>query len=1052
MVMLEGEPDRHRMNETFSRLIDRHESLRTSFQVTKGQPIQKIQAWGTCSVSLQEISELSRFIRPFDLSLAPLLRVGLARLEDGRYLLMLDMHHIVTDGTSMDILVGEFLDIYGEEQKQDHNHIHIEYKDFCEWQKRLFDTPYLKSREEFWLEEFCDEIPILELPLDFPRPAVRDFGGRSLRFDLDRKGTEALKVLAQEQSATLYMVLLAVINVLMAKLSGQEDIVIGTPVAGRRHVDLEKIIGMFVNTLALRNYPAAGKPFKVFLAEVKEKTLRAFENQDYPFENLVDKAAVHRDTGRSPLFDVMFTFQESEMDAFRLPAEGIETNGLRIKPFVYEKKTAKFDLNTAVVLNEDKLFFVFDYGAKLFKEETIERFIRYFKSIISAILRNPDIQLYAIDILSEQEKQQLLVEFNDTETAFPGNKNLHQLFEEQAEKTPDHVGLVGDVGHVRPVRQANITYRQLNEQSDRLAGLLIEKGILADNIVGIMMERCIELIIGILGILKAGGAYLPLDPELPQERIQYMLRDSNSKILLEMEECKKKIIVNCQLLIINCKLKSFPQAPLHHSSFINHHSNLAYIIYTSGSTGKPKGVLLEQRSAVNYIWWAAKSYVKGERLNFPLYTSISFDLTVTSIFTPLITGNAMVIYGENASDKDLLIERIIMEDRAGVVKLTPSHLKMLRGKTINRAAMNLKRFIVGGENLDQKLALEIHELFNGKVEIYNEYGPTEAAVGCMIYKFDAEKNNGVSVPIGLPGGNVQVYLLDKNWGPVPSGVAGELYISGAGIARGYLNRPELTAEKFIKNRSYKTYFLYKTGDLARRLSCGNIEFLGRIDNQIKIRGFRVELGEIENRLAEHPEIKETVVLPARSGNGSDANYLCAYIVPAEKGNGGIQVSSLREYLSTSLPHYMIPSHFVALDRIPLTTSGKVDRRLLENYKKSRFSSQSAYAAPRTTMEKIIAETWQDVLKLEKIGVHDNFFDLGGNSFDIININNKLKEKLNREFPVVKAFTYPTIRSLAEYLDNEASDRITENTEIVMTEKMDKGKNRLKERSRRGKTI
>ncbi len=369
--------------------------------------------------------------------------------------------------------------------------------------------------------------------------------------------------------------------------------------------------------------------------------------------------------------------------------------------------------------------------------------------------------------------------------------------------------------------------------------------------------------------------------------------------------------------------------------------------------------------------------------------------------------------------------------------------------------MNLKRFIVGGENLDRQLALEIHELFNGKVEIYNEYGPTEAAVGCMIYKFDPEKNNGISVPIGLPGGNVQVYILDKNRGPVPSGVAGELYISGAGIARGYLNRPELTAEKFIKNRSYrsnKTYILYKTGDLARRLSCGNIEFLGRIDNQIKIRGFRVELGEIENRLAEHPEIKETVVLPARSGNGSDANYLCAYIVPAEKGNGGIQVSSLREYLSTILPHYMIPSHFVALDRIPLTSSGKVDRRLLENYKKSRFSSQSAYAAPRTTMEKIIAETWQDVLKLEKIGVHDNFFDLGGNSFDIININNKLKEKLNREFPVVKAFTYPTIRSLAEYLDNEASDRITETTEIVMTEKMDKGKNRLKERSRRGKTI
>jgi tyrocidine synthetase-3 len=505
-----------------------------------------------------------------------------------------------------------------------------------------------------------------------------------------------------------------------------------------------------------------------------------------------------------------------------------------------------------------------------------------------------------------------------------------------------------------------------------------------------MMERSSDMIAVILGILKAGGAYLPIEPDLPEERKNYMLADSSAKILLT----------------------NLPGAPLHHSSFIetpNHPGNLAYLIYTSGSTGRPKGVMMEHRSVVNYITWAANMYVKGESVDFPLYTSISFDLTVTSLFTPLITGNAVVIYNED--DIGELIERIVRENRVGVVKLTPSHLKVLAQEE-NIAGSTIKRLIVGGEALETQLALDIHETFNGHIQIYNEYGPTEAAVGCMVYPFDPTKDKRKSVPIGLPVANTRIYILDNWQKPVPVGVVGEMYIAGIGLARGYLNNPELTAEKFIENPYKAGERLYKSGDLARLSADGEMEYLGRIDHQVKIRGFRVEVGEIESRLMCHDSVKEAVVVAASDRSGD--KYLCAYFVPHSPHSPHSTI--LREYLAKTLPQYMIPSYFVPLEKIPLTSNGKINRKALPG-PEVKAGEPGTYTAPGNRVEATLVKVWADVLGTDSrhIGINDNFFDLGGHSLKATVLAAKIHKALNIKVPLVEIFKSPTVRGLSSFI-------------------------------------
>ncbi|HLP61076.1 MAG TPA: amino acid adenylation domain-containing protein, partial [Candidatus Deferrimicrobium sp.] len=921
-----------KIEAAFTALINRHESLRTSFHMIAETPVQVVH--DKVEFEIEQLSKvfgptffqkggppeaiLKSFIRPFDLAKAPLLRVGLVTNSDGSYLLLVDMHHIISDGVSHEILVKDYQSLYKKEAMAP---LRLQYKDFAGWQNSEKEKAGHKRQEEFWLKQFEGEIPVLELPTDYPRPVQQSFAGNAVPFEISAEETRALNAVALSENATLFMVLAAVLNILLAKLSGQEEIIVGTPIAGRRHADLEKIIGMFVNTLALRNYPVGGQTFREFLGDVKKRLLMVFENQGYPFEELVDKLSLKRDLGRNPLFDIMIVSQD--MSTYTAGQDDEPGLAAHISPAGYQNinQTVRFDLTLSVMERPGGLFFLFQYCTQLFKKETIIRYIMYFKKIIMSIVKEPDIKISAVEIISEEEKKCLLVDFNKTEAVYPADKTIPQLFEEQASRTPDAIALVGaDEGEEKKRRReeeknVHLSYLELNEQAGHLAGLLIQKGVQPDTIVAIMMERSIDMVTGIYGILKAGGAYLPIDRGYPPERIEYMLKDSGVRWLVTGNDKEVEKVGGWEGEKIFLESIIYDSNHLfHHSSFIIHHSNhLAYLIYTSGSTGKPKGVMIEQRSVLNFISWAAKFYVRGERVNFPLNTSISFDLTVTSLFMPLLTGNTMVIYGEREeADKGLLIERIIEEDRVGVLKLTPSHFKIIRGKEYGNGVMNLKRLVVAGENLDRQLALDIHEIFKGKVELYNEYGPTETTVGCMIYRFDPGKDNsGFSVPIGLPGDNARAYILDKYWGPVPVNVTGELYIGGAGVARGYLNRPELTAEKFI-NKSFwgsRDLFskrslaaggiLYRTGDLCRWLANGNIEFLGRCDEQVKIRGFRIELGEIEIQLTGHPRVKQAVVVPYQNKEGD--KILCAYVVLNNADSHETIMNELRAYLLKTLP-------------------------------------------------------------------------------------------------------------------------------------------------------
>jgi amino acid adenylation domain-containing protein len=950
---------------------------------------------------------IHHFIRAFDLSKAPLLRVGLVKIAEARYIFLVDIHHIISDGTSIQVLVQDFLALYAGKELPE---IKLQYKDYAEWQNRERGSKMIQEQSEYWKKEFEGEIPVLELPLDYARPAVQGFEGNTIDFEFSNETTGALKSLALETGSTLYIVLLSLYNILLSRLSNQEDIVIGSPVAARRHADLEKIIGMFVNTLALRYFPVEEKKYVDFLEEVKEKTLKGLENQEYQYEDLVENVAVARDVSRNPLFDTMFTLQNTGTQKLEIP-------NLKLTPYKFENQTAKFDLELTGVEIKDKLLFELEYSTKLFKRETVERFILYFKNLANGISENKERKICDLEIFAEEEKRRILFEFNDTEAEYPEDKIISQLFEAQVSKTPDHVAVVGAGSQTCPIA---LSYNKLNEQSDRLAGLLNEKGVLADSIVGIMMERSVEMIIGIMGIFKAGGAYLPIDPDYPQERIDYMLNDSRAKILLAMEESRKKIIINCQLLIVNYELlSSAPQAPFHHSSFIIYHSKqLAYIIYTSGTTGKPKGAMIEHRGMVNHIYAKIHDLQLDNRSVVAQNASQMFDISVWQFFAALIIGGRTVIIPNEIIREPMNFMAHILDSKITILEVVPSYLAALldipSGEN-SYSSLPLQYLLVTGEAVNPGLLKKWFSKYPG-IKVVNAYGPTEASDDITHHIMDKAPEMN-QVPIGSPVQNMKIYIVDKYMVLCPLGVPGELYVAGAGIGRGYLNRPQLTAEKFFKprsHRSYKTHILYKTGDLARWLNDGPpaggttkgiIEFLGRIDHQVKIRGFRIELGEIETQLVKHVDIKEAVVIAREEETGN--KYLCAYVV----SNKEFKIADLREHLVKELPDYMVPAYFVAMEKIPLTPNGKVDRKALPI---PGINAGEEYIGPRDEAEKGVLYIVADILGINpaKISVRANFFNLGLNSITILKIAHRISDEFKINFPIGTLFTSPSVEGVA----------------------------------------
>jgi len=982
-LVLDRELETGRLEAIMGQLINRHESMRTSFIQVNNAPVQKIWPAPAFKIEYYEtpggegIDWARNFIRPFDLAQAPLVRVGIIKEKEKPHMLMVDMHHIITDGTSMKLLLKEIKDLSAGKKLSP---LRLQYKDYSEWQRSEMQKEAVRKQEKYWLNRFGDEIPVLDLPTDYIRPAVQGFEGNALHFELSEEQNRELNAFSANTGVTLYIMLLTIYTILLSKLSGQEDIIVGAPIAARRHVDLEGIIGMFVNTLAMRNYPAGEKTFQVFLKEIKEATLEAFENQEYPFEELVDKVNITRDAGRNPLFDVMFVLQNF------YDASGIGSiSGERIEGF--EQEIAKFDLTLAANEESEKLYFSMEYCTKLFKEENILRFIQYFKKIISSVIKDPGQRLAEIEILSAEEKSWILNNLNDPETIYPKDKTIHQLFEEQVEKSPDRIAVLG-----QPV---SLSYRQLDDQANRLAGVLIGKGVLADNIVGIMMERCVEMIIGILAILKAGGAYLPVDPDTPQERIDFMLKDSAAKILLTAVEC-----------VFN----------FHHSSFIIHHSShLAYIIYTSGSTGKPKGVLTTHANVTRVV--RNTNYIDiepGDRLL--QLSNYAFDGSVFDIYGALLNGAELVMISKDDILEVRRFSGVIKREGITVFFVTTALFNTLVEMEIG-CFDGVRKVLFGGERVSVEHAGKALA-YLGKGRIIHVYGPTETTVYATYYFIDSIDATSGNIPIGKPISNTTVYIFDKYLNPVPIGVPGEIYIGGAGVARGYMNNPELTAEKFIRfyrsDRSYRTYILYKTGDLARWLPDGNIEFLGRIDQQVKIRGFRIEPEEIANRLLRCPEVKEAVVMAREYTNGE--KYLCAYVVggPPSSESHAAYISSLRERLAGELPGYMTPGHIVLLEKMPLTPNGKVDMKALPG---PAACPGREYTAPRDEIEIKLVGLWSEILGVPhtSISIDDDFFQVGGHSLNATILVSRIHKMFNVEMPLSEAFIRPTAGEMAEYI-------------------------------------
>nr|P0C064.2 RecName: Full=Gramicidin S synthase 2; AltName: Full=Gramicidin S synthase II; Includes: RecName: Full=ATP-dependent proline adenylase; Short=ProA; AltName: Full=Proline activase; Includes: RecName: Full=ATP-dependent valine adenylase; Short=ValA; AltName: Full=Valine activase; Includes: RecName: Full=ATP-dependent ornithine adenylase; Short=OrnA; AltName: Full=Ornithine activase; Includes: RecName: Full=ATP-dependent leucine adenylase; Short=LeuA; AltName: Full=Leucine activase [Brevibacillus b len=998
IMLIEGKLERTRLESAFKRLIERHESLRTSFEIINGKPVQKIHEEADFNMSYQVASNeqvekmIDEFIQPFDLSVAPLLRVELLKLEEDRHVLIFDMHHIISDGISSNILMKELGELY---QGNALPELRIQYKDFAVWQNEWFQSEAFKKQEEYWVNVFADERPILDIPTDYPRPMQQSFDGAQLTFGTGKQLMDGLYRVATETGTTLYMVLLAAYNVLLSKYSGQEDIIVGTPIVGRSHTDLENIVGMFVNTLAMRNKPEGEKTFKAFVSEIKQNALAAFENQDYPFEELIEKLEIQRDLSRNPLFDTLFSLQNIGEESFEL-AE------LTCKPFdlVSKLEHAKFDLSLVAVEKEEEIAFGLQYCTKLYKEKTVEQLAQHFIQIVKAIVENPDVKLSDIDMLSEEEKKQIMLEFNDTKIQYPQNQTIQELFEEQVKKTPEHIAIVWE-------GQA-LTYHELNIKANQLARVLREKGVTPNHPVAIMTERSLEMIVGIFSILKAGGAYVPIDPAYPQERIQYLLEDSGATLLLTQSHVLNKLPVDIEWLDLTDEQNYVEDGT--NLPFMNQSTDLAYIIYTSGTTGKPKGVMIEHQSIINCLQWRKEEYEFGPGDTALQVFSFAFDGFVASLFAPILAGATSVLPKEEEAKDPVALKKLIASEEITHYYGVPSLFSAILDVSSSKDLQNLRCVTLGGEKLPAQIVKKIKEK-NKEIEVNNEYGPTENSVVTTIMR-DIQVEQEIT--IGCPLSNVDVYIVNCNHQLQPVGVVGELCIGGQGLARGYLNKPELTADKFVVNPFVPGERMYKTGDLAKWRSDGMIEYVGRVDEQVKVRGYRIELGEIESAILEYEKIKEAVVIV--SEHTASEQMLCAYIV----GEEDVLTLDLRSYLAKLLPSYMIPNYFIQLDSIPLTPNGKVDRKALPEPQTIGLMARE-YVAPRNEIEAQLVLIWQEVLGIELIGITDNFFELGGHSLKATLLVAKIYEYMQIEMPLNVVFKHSTIMKIAEYITHQESE-------------------------------
>ena len=1023
-VRLEGELDVSALEQSFDEIINRHEALRTVFPNVSGRPVQVIFPVLKLTLQRKDLRELpeaereaevrrlatEEVRRPFDLSRGPLLRLTLIRTGEQDHMLVFCIHHIISDAWSSRVLIRELVACYQSFQMQQRPQLPelpVQYVDFARWQREWLQGEALQTQLEYWRTQLAGAPPVLELPIAKPRPAVQTFRGAREMYMFSPAVATAIDKLSRDERVTPFIVLLAIFQVLLSRYTGQDDIVVGTPIAGRGQIETENLIGFFVNTLVLRTDLAGNPSFKELLGRVREVTLGAAAHQDLPFEKLVEELQPERDLSRTPLFQTMFALQNIPQDSYSLP-------NLTLSPFAADTGAATFDLTMFFQPTDDGLLGILEYNTDLYDAESIRRMWLHYETMLQSLLGAPEHRISSLPILSEPERSQLLEDWNDTTRDFPHDSCFHQLFEAQAQRTPHAIAVESD--------ETRLTYDELNQRANRLARFLVTQGAGPETLVAILAQRGISLLTAILGIFKAGAAYLPLDPRHPVTRHVKVLTQSHASVILvaeEFESVAASISSDTTAQIHPLEPALEPRDESEDLALRSGPRSLAYVIFTSGSTGEPKGSMIEQRGMINHLYIKIRDLELSSADIVAQTASQCFDISVWQFLAPLLVGGRVRIFEDEVVADPKALLHALEQEAITIAETVPSLLRAILAEMQSSGGTSmplrtLRWMVATGEALPPEICDSWKQSVGDSVRLLNAYGPTECSDDVTHYEVKEALN--VRVPIGHALSNTKLYIVDREMGLVPVGVSGELYVGGAGVGRGYLYDAVRTASSFVPDPfgDLAGSRLYRTGDLCRYLPDGEIEFLGRIDDQVKVRGFRIELGEIEAVLSNHTEIEHVAVVVREDIEGD--KRLVAYVVPRPQST--FTPDDLREYLKNQLPDYMTPQVFVMLDALPLTPNGKLDRRSLPSPDYSQQARGKAYRAPGTATEKIVAEIWSEVLGEQSIGVEDNFFLVGGHSLLATQVISRVRQRFEIELPLRVIFESPTIAELSTAIERE----------------------------------
>ncbi len=1014
-VHMPGPLDVAALEQSFNEILRRHEAWRTSYPIVDGQPVQVINPAPQLTlppVDLRHLPEGEREAealrratedaqQPFDLVHGPLLRATLMRLDDTDHRLFLTLHHIIFDGVTIyQVFLPELRTLYeafSAGQPSPLPDLSIQYADFAVWQREWLQGNVLADQLAYWKKQLESAPAILELPTDRPRPSLPTYRGRVQSFALSKSLTDALRALSSREASTLYMTLTAAFNMLLYRYTGQEDILIGTATGGRKHPEVQRLMGVFINTLVMRTNLSGNPTFRELLGRVREVTIEATSHQDIPFEYLVKELQPDREMGQNPLFQVLLMLE---------PAVPALPSGWTLTHMEVDTETSKFDLSLILEDRPEGLLAHFEYSTDLFDAATIERMVGHWQTLLDGIVVNPEQRLSELPLLTEAERQQLLVEWNATQTPYPQDLCVHQLFEIQVERTPGAVALIFE--------EQQMTYHELNQRANQLAHRLQKLGVVPGVLVGLCMDRSLEMVVSLLAILKAGGAYVPLDPAYPTERLAFMLEDTRAPVLVTQQRFVASLPTQgVDVICPDSEWNEIAQEP--GENLVNRTTvdNLAYVMYTSGSTGKPKGVEIRHRSINRLVFGADYARLDATRTILHM-APISFDAATLEVWGALLHGARCILFPERIPTPKS-IGAVVHTHKVTTAWLTASLFNAVIDEA-PEALQGIEQLLVGGEALSVVHIRRALEKLPG-TQLINGYGPTESTTFTCCHPIPERLCESTrSIPIGRPIGNTQVYILDKHLHPLPIGVPGELYIGGAGLARGYFNRPELTNEKFIAHpfKDEPGARLYKTGDLVRYLPDGSIDFLGRLDHQIKLRGFRIELGEIEAILGQHAAVREALVIAHQDERGE--KHLVAYVVPQQEQK--VTSDELRGFLKEHVPEYMVPSDFMLLEAMPLTPNGKVDRRALPAPDLATRTAGETFVAPVLAVHQKLVEIWEDVLNVRPIGIKDNFFALGGHSLLAARMVDRIEQVFGKKLPLATFFAGATIEHLAAVLQDE----------------------------------